>query len=156
MLMRTGPLFRVGALAYDEIGNPTDAISPLSALGWVDPDPALTIDEIFRLHTVRELANIFPDAFGTAKLRKSELLETLRNRRQTACTYLHWWSGSDDQVIRVNVASLCDRLRLMFFGNLHQTWSEFVVSDLGIVRYENVPLQSPLARFKAVRISNHF
>ena len=149
MLMRTGPLFRVSALGYDEIGSPTDAVSPLNALGWVDPDPALTIDEIFRLHTVRELANIFPDAFGTTKLRKSELLETLRSRLQTACTYLHWWPGSDDQVVRVNVASLCDRLRLMFFGNLRQTWSEFVVSDLGIIRYQHVPIQPSSRAFQS-------
>lgn len=31
---------------------------------------------------------------------------------------------------------LCDRLRLMFFGNLHQDWSEFVLADLGIYTYE--------------------
>lgn len=149
LLMRTGPLFRVSALGYDEIGSPTDAIRPLNALGWVDPDPALTIDELFRLHTLRELANIFPDAFGAAKLRKPELLETLRSQHLTARPYLSWWPGSDDQVVRVNVASLCDRLRLMFFGNLHQPWSEFVVSDLGIVRYENVPLQPSSRAFQS-------
>ncbi|MFS9605719.1 hypothetical protein Q6241_31905, partial [Klebsiella pneumoniae] len=29
-------------------------------------------------------------------------------------------------------------LRLMFFGNLHQDWSEFVLADLGIYTYEKV------------------
>ena len=33
---------------------------------------------------------------------------------------------------------LCDRLRLMFFGNLYQDWSEFVLADLGIFTYETV------------------
>lgn len=27
---------------------------------------------------------------------------------------------------------LCDRLRLILFGNLAQDWSEFVLADLGI------------------------
>lgn len=34
----------------------------------------------------------------------------------------------------------CDRLRLMFFGNLHQDWSEFVLADLGVFQYESVPI----------------
>ena len=38
------------------------------------------------------------------------------------------------------VGELCERLRLMFFGNLHQGWSEFVLADLGIFRYEAVAL----------------
>lgn len=33
---------------------------------------------------------------------------------------------------------LCDRLRLLYFGNLYQEWSEFVLADLGIYRYEKV------------------
>lgn len=33
---------------------------------------------------------------------------------------------------------LCDRLRLMFFGNLYQDWSKFVLADLGIFTYEKV------------------
>ncbi len=38
----------------------------------------------------------------------------------------------------LTVMDLCDRLRLMFFGNLHQDWSEFVLADLGIYTYEKV------------------
>ena len=35
-----------------------------------------------------------------------------------------------------------DRLRLLFFGNLHQDWTEFVLSDLGLFRYEQVEFSS--------------
>ena len=38
-----------------------------------------------------------------------------------------------------------DRLRLIFFGNFHQDWTEFVLSDLGIYQYEQVAF-SPAAR----------
>lgn len=41
--------------------------------------------------------------------------------------------------------SLCDRLRLIFFGNLRQDWSEFILSDLGIYVYEKIHL-SPSSR----------
>ena len=46
----------------------------------------------------------------------------------------------DDQLLSLMVGELCDRLRLMFFGNLAQDWSEFVLTDLGIYRYESVDI----------------
>ena len=36
------------------------------------------------------------------------------------------------------VKPLCDQLRLLFFGNFRQDWSEFVLTDLGIFKYEQV------------------
>lgn len=38
----------------------------------------------------------------------------------------------------------------MFFGNLHQSWAEFVLADLGVFRYEAVPLDAaPRARSRS-------
>ena len=31
---------------------------------------------------------------------------------------------------------LCERLKLLYFGNFHQSWSEFVLADLGLRRFE--------------------
>ncbi len=44
----------------------------------------------------------------------------------------------DDVAYQMLNKDLCDRLRLLFFGNLYQDWSEFVLSDLGIFQYEKV------------------
>ncbi|MFP3336052.1 VRR-NUC domain-containing protein, partial [Pseudomonas sp. SIMBA_064] len=30
----------------------------------------------------------------------------------------------------------------LFFGNLYQDWSDFVLADLGLLRYERVPFSS--------------
>jgi len=38
----------------------------------------------------------------------------------------------------VKISALCTRLQLLFFGNWHQQWNEFVLSDLGIFKYEQV------------------
>ena len=45
-----------------------------------------------------------------------------------------------EPVYHLQIANLCDRLRLMFFGNLHQDWTEFVLSDLGIYQFEKVAI----------------
>ena len=140
MLMRNGSDFRASKLVYDEIGCPLDAAAPLVALGWVDPAPALTLDELFALSTKADLLRIFPSLAAHAGERKSDWLDRLRPAHDVAQPLDAWCAQCDDRVLRVTVGALCDRLRLMFFGNLHQDWSEFVLADLGVFQYESVPI----------------
>ncbi|PRG08300.1 nuclease [Burkholderia ambifaria] len=139
MLMRTGSDFRASKLVYDEIGSTLDAAAPLVALGWVDPAPALTLDELFALSTKADLLKTFPSLAAHAGERKPDWLERLRLVHDVAQPLDAWCAQADDCVLRVTVGALCDRLRLMFFGNLHQDWSEFVLADLGVFQYESVP-----------------
>ncbi|WP_176045371.1 VRR-NUC domain-containing protein [Burkholderia sp. BCC1644] len=140
MLMRSGSDFRASKLVYDEIGSTLDAVAPLVELGWVDPAPALTLDELFALSTKADLLHIFPSLAAHAGERKPEWLERLRPAHDTAQPLDAWCAQAGDRVLRVTVGALCDRLRLMFFGNLHQDWSEFVLADLGVLQYESVPI----------------
>lgn len=148
MLMRVGPYFRASKLLYDEIGCPHQALAPLSVLGWVDADPQLTLDEIFSLHTKPELAKIFLLSPSAASTRKSELRDSLASLHPGERGYREWCAGACDVVMRLNVTALCERLRLMFFGNLRQSWAEFVLADLGIVRYEPVLLERSSRAFQ--------
>ncbi|WP_423763010.1 VRR-NUC domain-containing protein [Burkholderia sp. NLJ2] len=140
MLMRNGSDFRASKLAYDEIGCTLDAAAPLVELGWVDPAPTLTLDELFALSTKADLLRIFPSLAAHAGERKPEWLERLRPAHDAAQPLDAWCAQAGDRVLRVTVGALCDRLRLMFFGNLHQDWSEFVLADLGVFQYESVPI----------------
>ncbi|MGA4642808.1 VRR-NUC domain-containing protein, partial [Stutzerimonas stutzeri] len=75
-----------------------------------------------------------------AAQKKAELLEPLRAMELPAQTFTDWCPMLDDQLLSLMVGELCDRLRLMSFGNLAQDWSEFVLTDLGIYRYESVDI----------------
>ena len=155
MLMRKGTLFRASRLAYDEIGCPLQAAAPMAALGWVDTEAPLTLDELFALGTRAQLLDMFAATIalipGAKSLRKPELLEALRpfhegvgdeesdpRENAHARPLCAWHTGSTDSVLHVVIAPLCERLRLMFFGNLQQDWSEFVLADLGVFQYEKV------------------
>ncbi|KAG8154488.1 VRR-NUC domain-containing protein [Burkholderia catarinensis] len=140
MLMRNGSDFRASKLVYDEIGCALAAAAPLVELSWVDPAPALTLDELFALSTKADLLRIFPSLAAYAGERKPEWLERLRPAHDVAQPLDAWCAQAGDRVLRVTVGALCDRLRLMFFGNLHQDWSEFVLADLGVFQYESVPI----------------
>lgn len=138
MLMRKGALFRASRLSYEEIGCPLEAARPLVALGWLDAQPHLSLDELFGLTTRPELLQIFAATSVNKSSRKSDLLDALHVTHDHTRSFADWYTQSSDQVFRVNVAPLCERLRLMFFGNLQQDWSEFVLADLGVFQYETV------------------
>lgn len=152
MVMRNGDLFRASKLRYDEIGGAQQAAAPLVALGWIDDRPLLTLQQLFGLLNKTEIAKAFGLSARETGARKASLLEALlAEHTEFAETRLFasWVAGTadyaDDCVYEVRITPLCERLRLMFFGNLHQDWSTFVLSDLGIYKYEEVEF-SPSSR----------
>jgi len=150
MVMRSGDLFRADKLNYPELGSPeADALNELIAGNWLDAAPLLTLDELFRLFTLAELRPAFAPVLARAghakNLPKARMLEVLRETFVDAQTPTDWFDQEVASVVRVNKMALFDRIRLMFFGNLRQSWSDFVLVELGHHRYEPVEFK-PEAR----------
>ncbi|UYG03284.1 VRR-NUC domain-containing protein [Halomonas sp. LR3S48] len=149
MVMRKGELFRSDKLAYAEIGDTQRAMAPLVEAGWVDANPALALDELFRLLRLDELRRALAEEIAAAglspKASKTALGEALLAQESQAKRLSEWWPEADAalagvRIVRLAVMPWCDRLRLMFFGNLHQDWAEFVLTELGLQRFERVEL----------------
>lgn len=141
MIMRKGCHFRLSKLDYPEIGDCLSAAGPLLELGWVSTQALLTAEEMAELLRKDEVLNHLPLADRRSAQKKSALLEQLRVLALPAQPFGTWCAALDDQLLSLQVGELCDRLRLMFFGNLAQDWSEFVLADLGIYRYESVDIR---------------
>lgn len=140
LVMRKGVHFRASKLRYAEIGDIATAAGALLASGWLIEHAALTFDELGALLLKDELATHFADDLPGGNLKKSELLEHLRALHTEPRSLADWCPRLDERLLSLAIGPLCDRLRLMFFGNLAQNWSEFVLADLGIFRYEQVPI----------------
>jgi hypothetical protein len=138
MVMRKGTLFRASKLNYAEIGCPVEAARHLLPTGWVASDPVVSLDELFELLLKSELAGIFRLSLPGKGARKADQLEALRAEFGDARAFSHWYRDCTDVVYSILVKPLCDRLRLIFFGNLRQDWTEFVLSDLGVFKFEKV------------------
>ncbi|KAB2892463.1 MAG: VRR-NUC domain-containing protein, partial [Burkholderiaceae bacterium] len=149
LLMRRGPWFRAGRLVYEEIPDIGGAAAPLLALGWLDAGAPMELHELFALHTKPELLALFAGAPVHAGLRKAELLQALQPLHGAPRAYAAWHPQAPEAVWRVTVGDLCERLRLMFFGNLYQDWSEFVLADLGVFRYEAVAFDAGSRAFQS-------
>jgi hypothetical protein len=150
MVMRKGTLFRQSKLAYAEIGESAPALSLLAENGFIDMQPALALEELFGLLRKEELQALFADELGGAlrNARKDEMLEHLGARFGAPRPLAQWQPDFGDGVCRLLHADLYDRLRLMFFGNLHQGWSEFVLTELGLLKYEAVEISAASRAFQ--------
>jgi hypothetical protein len=137
MIMRVGMFFRLSRLKYPEIGDPAAAAAPLLDLGWLE-EPVLNVDQLHRVLTKAELAIHLSLANGLRRLNKAELLDVLREQHTEPRPFHGWCPQLNDRVLQPVLKPVAERFRLMFFGNFHQDWTEFVLSDLGISTYETV------------------
>lgn len=153
MVMRKGELFRLSKLRYAEIGDSAESMAPLIALGWVDSDPVIRVDELFNQLRLAELRQVLGEEIRAAGLgassAKSVLFEALASQPIAPKPLCQWWPDPPDPVMRLQVMETCDRLRLMFFGNLRQDWAEFVLTALGLQRFETVPFTLQSRAFQA-------
>jgi hypothetical protein len=147
LIMRRGQRFRASKINYPEIGNIARACGPLIELQWIDPRPLLSIEELARLITRAELGEIFPQL--PSSLSKAQALALLCATQTDRRSFENWRGSVSEPVYLVCIALLCTQLRLLFFGNFRQEWSEFVLADLGVFRYEAVPFSLESRAFHA-------
>jgi tetratricopeptide (TPR) repeat protein len=138
MVMRKGIHFRASKLHYAEIGDIDAAIGPLLELGWVDERMPLPLETLFEVLLKAEILQCFAGHIEQPKGKKSDWLPALNEQFAAACSFGDWCPSLDERLFSLTIMGLCDRLRLMFFGNLYQDWTEFVLADLGVFTYEKV------------------
>lgn len=150
MITRKGQWFRADKFNYPEIGTRThidEALAALAQAGLIDRGQHPDLAQLFALYTRAELAPWLGQKSGT----KAEWLA------QASATYgeaaLDWHACGFPaalyaQRIALTCMAECEILSLLFFGNLRQSLSEFVLSELGIFRYETVPLDAASRSFQ--------
>ncbi|HCT06902.1 MAG TPA: nuclease, partial [Pseudomonas sp.] len=148
MVMRKGMHFRASKLNYVEVGCTHAATAPLVQLGWVDEHSPLTFETLFALLQKGEVLAVFKPWIEQPKANKADWLEALAAQFTELRSFTQWCPHTTDTLYSLTVMDLCDRLRLMFFGNLHQGWSEFVLADLGVFQYETVPFEPSSRAFQ--------
>jgi hypothetical protein len=151
MVIRKGELFRDSRLRYAEIGPTCAAVAPLIERGWVERQSSLEIDELAHSFTKPQLLDHFALPGVGRNLGKAQLIGALRAQHPHPVSLQTWQRVSGDCIYRLRVAALCDQLRLMFFGNFHQDWSEFVLADLGLMSYEKIQDSLQSAAFASRR-----
>ncbi len=158
MLMRKGQTFRCASLAYPEVSDLRAALRDLAELGWAEMDPSVTIEELFNLLTREEWRRIFGPVMGQRGhvADSVQLPLPLLAERSAPRPLSIWHPQLSSSHIRLAIESTARRLELLYFGNDHQTWAEFVISDLGLQKYEPVAYDSTSRAFSDRTEIEHF
>ncbi|WP_448215638.1 VRR-NUC domain-containing protein [Endozoicomonas sp. 2B-B] len=142
LICRKGPLFRSDLLKYPEILAITPAARELEKLGLLAVNPDINVSELVQLGTKPELLKWFSSVSGlSSKLKRPELVERI----------VAEVSQSPDlpfDIYKPLFAEQVQNLQFLFFGNLHQNLTEFVLQDLGLYKFENYPLEKSNRLFK--------
>lgn len=132
LLNRSHELFRLSKLKYVEIESIPSAILELESSGFLI-DIALDTTDLIGLFNKSELLSLHPQKAMLQKYRRSELNSLLL---ESSDDYFQQLQTSDQflRVLRKNSYLIC---QMLFFGNLNQSMTDFVLRDLGLNRYES-------------------
>lgn len=148
LISRKGPVFRRDRLSYGEIASVDAAADELEEAGLIDRAPDAEAETLLPLLLRSELADaaleLLPRGAATPA-RKDELMASLAARLDP--TALRRAIDERIDVIRVQQLDTVLVFRLLFFGNSRQDWTEFVLRDIGVVRYEAYELRRDQRRF---------
>ncbi len=130
---RKGPLFREDKLSYPEIGDLSKAASETIAAGVMDEAPEADKASLIDLLVKPELLQLLPESSLPASVDRAALVEQV----SSALTTEGLREKIGFRVLRPVCIETVDVFRLLFFGNLDQDLTEFILSELGIQQYEN-------------------
>jgi hypothetical protein len=162
LVMRKGPLFRRSTLRYAEVPELDTALKELAELGWLEMNPRISAVDLSHVLNSQELRL----ALGIARIRRPDSKQAGSRESQLAlpleeppalCRSLaEWNSRLAGCIVRLCVDPLVKRLQQLFFGNHHQSWAEFVLTDLGVKHYESVAIGANARAFQCREEIDHF
>src|SRR5690606_39926951 len=95
---------------------------------WLDDRALLNLAELFEQLRKDELSRHLPAVRPHARLKKQELFDRLGPQHTAALPLSEWCPELGEPLFSLSIGELCERLRLLFFGNLRQDWSDFVLT----------------------------
>ena len=137
LLNRSHDRYRLSKLNYPEIKSLQTAVTELCNSGFIKLNSEIEQIDLLALYTLTELRALMSDypalsAFG--KLRRSELESALIESAE-AGFFLRLQQQDDLLHLRHRDEYLL--CQMLFFGNLNQSMTDFVLNDLGLNQFEN-------------------
>ncbi len=143
MLTRKGNLFRLDKLVYQEIFDNAKAANELARCGLVVVNPDLGVGELLGLFSKPQWLNILKEREIDIKPLKG----LKRAEFDVALGALDDKIVIDEVIVQLVDAQRFETFKLLFFGNLDQDLTEFVLRDLGLYRFENYLIDKSVRLF---------
>ncbi|NQZ07165.1 MAG: VRR-NUC domain-containing protein, partial [Algicola sp.] len=143
MLTRKGCLFRLDKLVYDEIADNAAAAHELAQCGLVTVNPELGIDDLLGLYSKPQWLKILAEH----EIETKKLKGLKRAEFDVALGALGEHVAIKEIIVQLVESERFNTFKLLFFGNLEQDLTEFVLRDLGLYRFENTTIDKSVRLF---------
>ncbi|HEV7350710.1 VRR-NUC domain-containing protein [Telluribacter sp.] len=149
---RRGAFFRINTLAYAEICDIPDALTELIQNGFaevISEQHAHRAPEVLNLFSKPELLlltqSLAPVIMPPKTIHKPDLMRWLLH--EYSFPVLFEAIEALDPIVKVGYELEVMMMKFLFFGNRHADMTEFVVRDLGHVRYQSFDEEQLSVRF---------
>jgi len=154
LLNRSHDWFRRGKLNYPEIGSIDAAIDELALCGYLEVNADIDRAILIPLFTRPELLELMDDKTGLNKLKRAELEAILFDQDDN--DFFARLKQQDDllRVMHQDEYQIC---QMLFFGNLNQSMTDFVLRDLGLYQFESYSIDPEHRPYRSrVEIQQHW
>ena len=162
LLNRSHDRYRHSKLYYPEIKSLPSAITELTNSGFIELNSEIDRIDLLALYTLVELRTLMSDypalgAFG--KLRRSELESALLESAETESGETGFFQRlqQHDDLLQLQHRDEYLLCQMLFFGNLNQSMTDFVLNDLGLNRFESYPIDPEHRPYRdSIEIRQHW
>lgn len=144
LIGRSPALLREDRLNYSEVGDLQAALSELDDSTLIERCPAVAAEAILKLLTVPELRRLFWDVRLQAASKAEYIDRILAVSPAAICA---WRVRRVCRWLALRDVEHWALYRLLFFGDRQQDLTTFVMRDLGLTRFEAVPLCKETRQF---------
>lgn len=150
LIMRRGEWFRSDKISYPEINNIAQAYHDCQQARLINYPAVCSASDWSSLCLKQELLDTLKQwGIDNTQSNKTEIQRTLiAHFDDKSGTSQQWLARATFDVIQLTCNSLFNLIKVLFFGNAHQDWSEFVLTELGHQRYEDVAFDTSVAAFQ--------
>lgn len=138
LCMRTKSCYYLEELNYQEIRSIKGAIAELNNIGFILINPLMDGIDLLNTLTKENLKLLFSERGIKGSLRKELMVENISSLY--TLEEIHHFIFNKKTLIVKNKDDLVEVFLHFFFGNRYQDLTEFVLLDLGMVKYENYPI----------------
>ncbi len=150
LMSRVGPVFRSEKIDYPELGPLPPLAQELNDAELLHKVVAPELEQILELCRKDELLELFGGNLdGAGRLKRDQLQHRIReaytDAEEWVALWAAWYAG---QLWEPRHRERIELLQLLFFGNRRQSLTDFVLSDLGVARYVDYPLDPAFRLFE--------
>lgn len=139
LCLRQKNIYFTDQLVYSEIASLNDALNELNELRFVLINPLIHESEVLQALTKPELKYLFSNRKINHNKPKALVVDNILKAYSSDVIYELIFAAKT--LICKNCESEVQALLYFFFGNRHQDLSEFVLQDMGRVKYESYTIE---------------